>query len=85
VTVSKSSPDKGSINSKKATVKTLKKEGDVIYISSDESVEESNTKPNGCDIIKVQDISNSTNTISPKSPHDNQMMLTVKTKRNTND
>jgi len=85
VTVSKSSSDSGSINSEKATVKTLKKEAVEIYISSDESVEESKTKPNGCDTIEVQDIPSSTKTIIPNSPHDNQTTLTVKTEWNADD
>lgn len=85
VTVDKSSSDSGSVNSKKATVKTLKKEVVEIYISRDENVEDPNPKPNGRNTIKVQHIPNSTNTIILKSPNNNQMMLTVRTERNTND
>ncbi|XP_060869866.1 uncharacterized protein LOC132944507 [Metopolophium dirhodum] len=85
VTASKSSSDSGSINSEKATVKTLKKEAVEIDISSDESVEESKTKPNGCDTIEVQDIPSSSKIIIPNSPHDNQTTLTVKTEWNADD
>jgi len=83
VTVSKSSSDSGSINSEKSTVKTLKKEAVENYISSDESVEESKTKPNGCNTVK--DIPSSTKTIIPKSSHDNQTTLTIKTEWNADD
>ncbi|XP_022177319.1 uncharacterized protein LOC111038502 [Myzus persicae] len=83
VTVSKSSSDSGSINSEKSTVKTLKKEATENYISSDESVEESKAKPNGCNTVK--DIPSSTKTIIPKTSHDNQTTLTIKTEWNADD
>lgn len=86
MTASKSSSDSGSINSEKSTVKTLKKK-EVIenYISSDESIEESKTKPNDYVAVEVKDIPSSTKTTIPKSPHDNQTTLTIKTEWNAND
>jgi len=86
VTVSKSSSDSGSVNSEKATAKTLKKK-EVIdnYISSDESVEDLKTKPNGSDSVEVQDIPSSSKTTIPKSPHDNQTTLTIKTEWKADD
>ncbi|XP_015368539.1 PREDICTED: uncharacterized protein LOC107165007 [Diuraphis noxia] len=86
VIASKSSSDSGSINSDKSTVKILKKK-EVIenYISSDESVEESKTKPNGYNAVEVKDIPRSTKSTIPKSPHNNQTTLTIKTEWNAND
>lgn len=85
VTVSKSSSDSSSLNSEKAVVKTSKKEAVENCISSDESIEESKTKPIGCDTVQVQDIPSSTKTIIPNSPPKNQTTLTIKTEWNADD